>query len=191
MNKYLLVIAYLLFSVTGFAQVVKQGEKFMDVTEVEGKVVFLKEIQLKEPLAVEKNYEILQEWAKVNYGKDPFISSIRYDSKNHEIIAKSKIELVLPIDTRGVREKMVMRYRLNAFLFQGKCILEITDISYLYENADSANQPFPRIVRAESFITDKKLEEIGTHLEFKQNARKSTLYFLNELSKDLETKFGY
>lgn len=191
MNRYLLIITYILFSVTGFAQVIKQGEKFLDVSEVEGKVVFLKEIQLKEPLAEEKNYQILREWARANYGKDPFISSIRYDNKNHEIIAKSRVELVLPIDTKGVREKMIMRYRINAFLFQGKCILEITDLIYLYENAKSDKQPFPRMIRAEDFITDKQLEEIGGHLEFKQNTRKSTFYFLNELSKDLESKFGY
>lgn len=174
-----------------FAQVVKQGEKFMEVSEVEGKVVFLKEIQLKEGTSESDNYQILREWAKVNYDRDPFRSSVRYDNRNREIIAKSRVELVLPIDTKGVREKMIMRYRINAFLFQGKCVLEVTDIIYLYENTKSDKQPFPRLIRAEDFITDKQLEEIGGHLEFKQNTRKSTFYFLNELSQDLESKFGY
>ncbi|WP_165022331.1 DUF4468 domain-containing protein [Dysgonomonas sp. ZJ279] len=191
MNRYLLTIVCFMFCSMSFAQVVKQGEKFMEVSEVEGKVVFLKEIQLKEGTSERDNYQILREWAKVNYDKDPFRSSVRYDNRNREIIAKSRVELVLPIDTKGVREKMIMRYRINAFLFQGKCVLEVTDIIYLYENTKSDKQPFPRLIRAEDFITDKQLEEIGGHLEFKQNTRKSTFYFLNELSQDLESKFGY
>lgn len=190
MRKYISIVIGILLSINGFAQVVKQGEKFTSVSEVEGKVTFLKEIPLKEGMSVDGNYKLLKDWAIVNYGKDPFVSSLRHDTKNKEFIARSRIELLLPANPKGVREKMVMRYRINGFIFQDKCVLEITDISYLYENS-SKNKLLPRIIRAEEFITDKALENEDEIKEYRVNTRKSTLYFLDEISENFEQHFGH
>ena len=46
-------------------------------------------------------------------------------------------------------------------------------------------------MRAEDFITDKAISTEDELQEYKINTRKSTLYFLDELSKSFETKFGY
>ncbi|MDR3059347.1 MAG: hypothetical protein LBU84_14570 [Prevotella sp.] len=189
MKKILLYITCSLLSITCFSQVVKQGEQFTKVPVLEEKVIFMKEIPLKSGLSAEDNYKLLKEWAGINYGKDPFISSIRYNLDNKEFIAKSRIELLLPANSKGEREKMIMRYRVNGFIFQDKCVLEIIDISYLYENSGKGNL-LSRVIRAEDFITDKALED-NNHLEIKTNTRKSTLYFLNELGANFENKFGY
>lgn len=189
MKKVLIYLVASLLSSASFAQVVKQGEKFTSVPLIEGKVTFLKEIPVKQGLSPEENYKLLKEWAIVNYGKDPFISSVRHDSNNQEFIAKSRIELLLPANSKGVREKMIMRYRVNGFIFQSRCVLEITEISYLYENSRN-NKLLPRVIRGEDFITDKALEITDEVQEFRINTRKSTLFFLDELAKDFENKFA-
>lgn len=189
MNRCLLFTVCCLFSITSFAQVIRQGDKFSEVFEVEGKVVFLKEIQVKEGLSVGGNYAILKGWAKENYGKDPFVSSVRYDDDNNEIIAKSRVELLLPASSSGTREKMVMRYRVNAFIFQGKCVLEITELVYLYDNPKN-DKLLPKVIRAEDFITNKAISPNDHLSEMRTNTRKSTLFFLNEVAKGLESKFG-
>ena len=190
MKKLILYTICFMLSAVCFSQVVKSGESFINVPVIEGKVTFLKEIPSNKDISTEANYKILKEWAIINYGKDPFISSVRHDTKNNEFIAKSRIELLLPANSKGVREKMIMRYRINGFLFQDKCVLEVTDISYLDEN-QANDKLLPRVIRAEDFITDNALELNDNIQEFRVNTRKSTLYFLNEISKDFEGKFGH
>lgn len=190
MARFTLYIICSFISLSGFAQVVRQGELFVNVSEIQGKIVFLKEIPTKKGISPDASYNTLKDWAKDNYGRDPFISSVRYDNRNKEIIAKSRIELLLPPNASGVREKMIMRYRINSFIFDNKCVLEITDISYLYENT-KGDKTLPRVIRAEQFITDKALKTDDNFQELRSNTRKSTLYFLNELTKLFEKQFGF
>lgn len=189
MNRLLFCIICSLFSAACFAQVVQQGGKFTEVPVIEQKVVFMKEIPSKQGVSMEANFKVLKEWAREKYARDPFISSVRYDAKNNEFIAKSRIELLLPPNAQGEREKMIMRYRVNGFLFQGKCVLEITEIAYLYENQNK-NISLPKIIRAEDFITDKAIGIRDTLQELRTNTRKSTLFFLNELGKEFDGLFG-
>lgn len=188
MKKFLICIICGLFSITSFAQIVKQGEKFTTVPLFDGKVTFIKEIPAKSQLSVEENYKILKDWAGITYGKAPLVSSIKYGYQKHEFIAKSKIELLLPEDSKGVRETIIMRYRVNGFLFQDKCVLEITDVSYLYENSGN-NKLLSRIIRAEDFITDEALKANDGFTELKNNTRRSTLYFFDELAATFEEQF--
>ncbi|MDR1089447.1 MAG: hypothetical protein LBL79_00080, partial [Prevotella sp.] len=116
MKKILFCIICGLLPVLGFAQVVKLGERFTKVPVIEEKVTFIKEIPMKDGISASDNYKLLKQWATDNYGRDPFISSVRYDGVNQEFIAKSRIELLLPANSKGVREKMIMRYRINGFL---------------------------------------------------------------------------
>ncbi|MDU1890561.1 MAG: DUF4468 domain-containing protein [Dysgonomonas sp.] len=186
---YTIVICSLL-SVKGFAQVVKQGEKFAGVHVIQDKVTFLKEVSLPKNVTLDSNYKTLKTWATNNYGKDLFVSSVHHDPKNHEFTAKSRVELLLPENSTGHRIKMVMRYRINGFIHNDKCVFEITDISYLCEN-HKKNNLLSKTVRAEEFITDYAMEsDDGLH-EIKNNTRMSTLYFLDELGRDFESKFGH
>lgn len=186
MNKLLLIVISILFSLSGHAQIVRKGELFTKVDEVGGKVVFIKEIPIKSNKTLNDNYQRLKEWAKENYARDPFISSIRHDSKNHEFVAKSKIELLLPQNSKGIREKMIMRYRVNGFIIDGKCVLEITDISYLHESSKQSEVKLPRIIKAEVFITDKAIAIKDEFSEIRENTRKSTIFFINQLTQNFE-----
>ena len=186
MKKYLILFLFIFSFSMSYGQIVKQGESFNTIPVVNGKVVFLKEIPLKKGFSKDANYELLKDWAKKNYGKDPFISSVRYDARNFEIIAKSRIELLLPANSKGAREKMTMRYRVNGFLFQDKCVLEIRDITYMYQNT-SGEDKLPKVIRAEEFITDDIIDANGDFQELKLNTRKSTLYFINELTEEFSS----
>ena len=83
-----------------------------------------------------------------------------------------------------------MRYRVDGFIHQDKCVLQVSDISYLSEN-HKKNKLLSKTVKAEEFITDESLEIDDSLREIKQNTRKSTLYFLDGLCKDFESKFGH
>lgn len=188
MKRTLFLTLLTILSLFVSAQIAKEKELFKSVPVINNKVAFVKEVSVGTKDA-EKNYQILREWARDNYGKDPFISSVRFDNDKHEIVAKSRIELILPENSAGVREKMVMRFRINGFLINDKCVLEITDLSYLHDN--SKDRKLPRVIRAEDFITDVKIEEADELQELRNNTKKSTLYFLNSLGKDFEELFGY
>lgn len=188
MKRLTLFTLFTIVTLSGFSQITRQNESFERIYLIENRVAFVKEIQLKDA-STQKSYDILVDWAKENYGKDPFISSIRYDADKKELMAKSRIELILPANPQGIREKMVMRYRIDGFIRDNKCILEITELTYLHEN--TRDQRLPRIIRSEEFITDSSIK-IGDDLQYLRiNTKKSTLYFLNELTKDLEKRFGY
>jgi len=190
MKRLLLYLISCLFFSGLSAQIVKQGEHFTKVTVIDGKVTFLKEIPLKKELSINDNHILLKKWAADNYGKDPFISSIRYDPRELGFIAKSRIELILPVNSKSVKESIIMRYRINGFIHENKCVLQITDISYLYENSSRSNT-LSRVTRAEDFITDKSTDIDDSMQELKINTKKSTLFFLNNLAKDFEERFGY
>lgn len=188
MKKLLFIIIATLLTINATSQITRQNELFTNVILINNKVAFVKEVTVDEQ-TTKKNYGILKEWAKKNYGKDPFISSARYDDKKNEILANSRIELILPENRFGVREKMVMRYRINGFLINDKCVLEITDLSFLHEN--SKDKKLPRVIRAEDFISDRSIAIDDDLKELRVNTKKSTLYFLNALGKEFEELFGY
>lgn len=173
-----LIISISLLATEAYSQDLLQNEKFSYVPTFEGKVIFLKEIPLKYSNQ-NNSYLHLKEWCKMNYASDPLISNIRYDNTNKEIVIRSKIELLLPPNAKNVREKVMMTYHFNTFIFDSKCILEIKDISYVLPHEKKA-------VKAESLITDRTLAISDDKHEIRANVKKSTLYFLNELADNIE-----
>ena len=190
MKKLLLFFIYTIIPTICFSQAVKQNEKFAEVPVVQGKVIFLKEIPLKKNISKEENYEILKKWATVNYNKNPFISSVRHDPKNHEFIVKSREELILPANSKGAREKIVMRYRINGFLFQDKCVMEITEIAFMTENNQNKEQ-LSKFIRAEDFITNEAISIKDEIAEYRINTRIVMLEYLNKIAKDFENQFRH
>ena len=191
MIRYLLFSLLLTLSISVSAQeIIREGGKFTTISTVEDKVVFMKELRCSSKSSDKACYQRMAEWAKETYGSDPFISSIRYDPKKDEFIAKSKVELLLPANSQGKRESMIMRYRINGFLIDGKCVLEITDISYLYENSKQSGLDLSKVIRAEAFITNREVSEKNKLTEIKTNTRKSTIYFVNELTTEFEKYYN-
>lgn len=183
LKKIIFVLAIvILASGKGYSQELIQNEKFTYAPIFNNKVVFIKEIPLINP-NMGSNFHNLKEWGKRNYSTDIMISSIRYDNKNNEIIVKSRIELILPLNNQGLREKVLMTYRLNAFLFENKCILEIKNVTFNYNNKKSKISQ--KNFKADELITEDALRIKDNLQEFRINIQKSTLHFLNELADEL------
>ncbi|WP_221412177.1 DUF4468 domain-containing protein [Dysgonomonas sp. 25] len=192
MRRLIIISSFLFLAANLPAQIVRLHEDAMSVPVVDSKVVFIKEIPTPKGNSRDDNFTMLKNWAVKNYGKDPFISSVRVDTRAREIIARSRIELLLPADSDGVREQFVMRYRVNGYVYESRCVLEITDISFLYQGTKESNsRSLPKVIRAETFITDDAVNKGGNLKEVRTNARKSTLYFINELFKEYEAAHGY
>lgn len=151
----------------------------------QGKVVLEKQLDLS--IDDKSAYEILRLWAKDNYGRDPFISSVRYDNQGKFITAKSRIELLLPPDSKNVREKIVMRYRIDASVANRKCVVTVKDIAYLYENPLKPDF-LPKVSKAEELITDQALSLKDSQSELRANVRKSTLYFITQACMELDLR---
>lgn len=184
MKKLALILLTLLTPVCLFSQITKPNEWFEKVETFNGKVVFVKEIE-PQFNNLEKNYKVLKEWGRANFAKDPFNSSINYDDKNHKITARSRIELLFPENAKGVKEAVIMKYRLDAFFTNNLCIVEITSISFINDSKANGNT-LPQKIKAEDFITDAALLLEDTNKATRINARKSTLFFLNDLLNSLQ-----
>lgn len=195
MKRLFVVFIFLSFLLSSaVAQITRLNEEVKTVPLIENKVAFVKEVPIKFGKTKDEAYQMMRVWAKNSYGKDPFISSVRSDIKKYEIVAKSRIELLLPVDSKGVRERFVMRYRINTFVTdEGKCVLEVEDLSLMYQGAkgDEKSKILPRILKAESFITDEVIRIDDDLSEIRLNTRKSTIFFVNQLFKNFEVALGY
>lgn len=166
------------------AQITGTGEIFRDVQTFEGKVVFVKEIILPSN-DLNTNFSNLRNWANINFDKDPFNSSVNYDTKNNKIVARSRVELLLPVNSKGIREKLFMKFKVHAFLKDNLCILEITDINYI-NDAKANRNTLKQKVKAEDMITDAALAKEDADKGTRIDVRENTLYFYNDLANSLE-----
>lgn len=191
------LITLFIFSITVFrisAQITGLNQEVVSVPLIEGKVAFVKEVPIATGISRREAFEKINRWATDSYGRDPFISSMRSDKDKLEIVAKSRIELLLPADSKGIRERFVMRYRINSYITEdGKCILEVEDIALLYQGikGDVKAKKIPRILRAENFISDTAIDIEDDLSEIRLNTKKSTLFFINQLFKNFEVALGY
>lgn len=187
--KRILFIVGLLVSVMGMKSQTKMENVFTSVPEVNGKVVFQQFIHTHDGLSEDQNYAILYKWGKDNYAGNPLLSGIRFNEKDKSITVSSKVELLLPENRSGVREKMLMNYRFDANITNAGCILVIRDITY--QNVEEKGRNFfPKSTSAEEMITDNAVSSRSDNQELKENLRKGTLYFLNELYNDLKNEFA-
>jgi hypothetical protein len=183
MRKYIFSVLFMIPAAI-FSQVVGPNEIFTDVNVIGGKVVFLKEIAL-ESNRTDTNYTYLHDWMKTNYGGNPFVSSLDFKKKDYAAHAISRVEMLLSENSRGQRTKMIMKYVVDAFITERVCVLEITNVTFLNDKEKNDNS-LPDKLKAEDMITDNALLIRDGNEEIRENTRKSVLFFLNELSLDLE-----
>ena len=187
------VMKKIIFTVLILASVLIQAKAqsaFTSVPVVNGKVVFQQFIHIEQELSLDQRYALLYKWGKDNYAGNPLLSGIRFDDKAKSITVSSKIELLLPQNSNGVREKVVMNYRFDATITNAGCMLVIRDINY--QNAQSGNANFfPKTFTAEETITSTAISAVsGLDKEFRTNTQKSTLFYFNELYNDLSKIFS-
>ncbi len=162
---------------------------FTSVPIVNGKVVFQQFVHADQALSSDQRYSLLYKWGKDNFTANPLLSGIRFDDKNNSITVSSKVELLLPQNSDGVREKVIMNYRFDVSITNAGCALIIRDINY--QNVQSKGSSlFPKTFNAEDTITPAAISSSpDSEKEFKMNTQKSTLYFFNELYEDLSKIF--
>ncbi|NLZ94371.1 MAG: DUF4468 domain-containing protein [Bacteroidales bacterium] len=183
--KRILLIVGLVFSVVIAGNTQTQIENvFSTVPEVNGKVVFQQFIHTDQGLNEDQIYSLLYKWGKDNYAGNPLLSGIRFNEKEKSITVSSKVELLLPENSDGVRLKQMMNYRFDASITNAGCVLIIRDMTY--QEATKSKGFFPKMSSAEGMITDSAISSNSNDKEYKENLRKGTLYFLNELYNDLK-----
>lgn len=182
MKKIFFSIILCLITLGGFAQIVGVNDKFKEVTVVNDKVIFLKEFAISDADSANIAYQKIKSWGKKLSSEDMFNSNVRYNNKNKEVRVIAKIELLLPEDSNGVREKVQMKYKMNVFIVQGKCVMEVKDISYMVNR----NGKKTWYDSSEVLINGKI--NVALSSEFCKNVEKSTLYFLNEVAQDIDTR---
>ncbi len=186
MKKNIFTLCALLFVFS----VVKAQSVFTSVPVVNGKVVFQQFIHIDEGLSDDQRYALLYKWGKDNYAGNPLLSGIRFDEKGKSITVGSKVELILPENNAGVREKMLMNYRFDATLTNGGLMLVVRDITY--QNTQKGGTAFfPKAYSAEEMIADSAINSSAnaSDKEIRTNLRKSTLYYLDNLYSDLSKVF--
>jgi len=185
MKRILFIISLVFsFSVAVNAQTEKENV-FTSVPEVNRKVVFQQFIHTHQGLNEDQSYALLYKWGKDNYAGNPLLSGIRFIDKDKSLSVSSKVELLLPEDSQGVRQKMMMNYRFDATITNAGCLLVIRDVTY-QDVKDKGRNFFPRLIAAEDMITDSSVNSDSDSKELKANLRKGTLFFLNEFYNDLK-----
>ena len=183
--KRILLIVGLVFTVIIGANAQTQDENvFSTVPEVNGKVVFQQFIHTHQGLSEDQSYSLLYKWGKDNYAGNPLLSGIRFNEKEKSITVSSKVELLLPGNSNGERLKKMMNYRFDASITNAGCVLIIRDVTY--QDSDKSKSFFPKLSSAEEMITDSAINSNSKDKELKENLRKGTLYFFNELYNDLK-----
>lgn len=165
-----------------------QGQKenvFTTVPEVNGKVVFQQFIHTHQGMNEDQSYALLYKWGKDNYAGNPLLAGIRFNEKDRSVTVSSKVELLLPENSKGEREKMMMNYRFDANITNAGCMLIVRDVTY-QSIREKGKSVFPRPTTAEELIVDNAINSNSGEREFRSNLRKGTLYFLNELYNDLK-----
>lgn len=184
MKKILLIVGLVFTVLIGGNAQTQIENVFTTVPEVNGKVVFQQFIHTDQGLNEDQVYSLLYKWGKDNYAGNPLLSGIRFNEKDKSITVSSKVELVLPENSDNVRLKQMMNYRFDATVTNAGCVLIIRDVTY--QDATKSKGFFPKLSSAEEMITDSSISSNSNDKEYKENLRKGTLYFLNELYNDLK-----
>ena len=184
MKRILLIVGFVLTAIIAGSAQNQDENVFSTVPEVNGKVVFQQFIHTHQGLSEDQSYSLLYKWGKDNYAGNPLLSGIRFNEKEKSITVSSKVELLLPQNSDGERLKKMMNYRFDASITNAGCVLIIRDVTY--QDSDKNKSFFPKLSSAEEMITDSAINSNSKDKELKENLRKGTLYFLNELYNDLK-----
>ena len=106
MKKFLFIVGLVSIFLGVNAQTEQIENVFTTVPEVNGKVVFQQFIH-SQGLNEDQSYALLYKWGKDNYAGNPLLSGIRFNEKERSVTVSSKVELLLPENKDGVRQKMM------------------------------------------------------------------------------------
>lgn len=76
-------------------------------------------------------FDAIHKWAKDNYGRDVFISSVSANKNKGTVFVGSKIELLL-----NKTDKTIIKYKMRINCTDDGYMIEVSDISYQYNPED-------------------------------------------------------
>jgi hypothetical protein len=182
--KPLFVLVCMAMFVCGPSLIGQTTATISSVPVVNGKVVFEQFLPAEQTDNASQRYIKLQDWAKKTFTGNPLLLGIRFDDKAQSVTVSSKAEILLPANTSGGQEKMIMSYRFDATITNAGCLLVVRDITYQPAKKDSGSF-FPKIYPAEETITDQAVATSSNEREMRVNLRKETLRLVNKLNSDL------
>ena len=103
----------------------------------EGKVLYSDKVEVKDSDRQEI-FQAIHAWAKENYGKDVFISSVSANKNKGTLFIGSKVELLL-----NDSEKTIVKYKMRINCQDNGYSVEVTDISYQYSPGGEAKATPP------------------------------------------------
>lgn len=137
MTKKIIILLLLICPVLVMAQGHK-GSVESCAPMKEGKVCYTDEVDV-EGMSKNELFNAIDKWARKNYGKDVFLSSVVSKKSKGTIFINSKVELLLN-DT----DKTIVKYKMRIYCHDGKYNIEMTDISYQYDpNNEKKYKTYP------------------------------------------------
>lgn len=137
MTKKIIILLLLICPVLAMAQGHK-GNVESCAPMKEGKVCYTDEVDV-EGMSKNELFNAIDKWARKNYGKDVFLSSVVSKKSKGTIFINSKVELLLN-DT----DKTIVKYKMRIYCHDGKYNIEMTDISYQYDpNNEKKYKTYP------------------------------------------------
>lgn len=104
----------------------------------EGKVCYSDEVDV-EGMSKGELFNAIDKWARKNYGKDVFLSSVVSKKSKGTIFINSKVELLL-----NETDKTIVKYKMRIYCHDSKYNIELTDISYQYDpNNEKKYKTYP------------------------------------------------
>lgn len=104
----------------------------------EGKVCYSDEVDV-EGMSKGELFNAIDKWARKNYGKDVFLSSVVSKKSKGTIFINSKVELPL-----NETDKTIVKYKMRIYCHDSKYNIELTDISYQYDpNNEKKYKTYP------------------------------------------------
>ena len=127
--KKLIILLLILFPVLATAQGHK-GDVDVCAPMKDGKVCYSDDVEVENTDQLTL-FNIINKWAKKNYGKDVFMSNLNSNKSQGTISISSKVELLLN-DT----DKTIVKYRMKISCHKDGYSIELGNITYQYDPKD-------------------------------------------------------
>lgn len=168
-------ILFFLLPVLCFAQGNK-GKVEACAPEKEGKICYTDDIKMT-GATQEGLYNAISEWAKEEYGKDVFISSVSCNKGRKTILVSSRVELLLN-DT----DKTILKYKMYISCFDNNYKVEVKNLTYQYDpDKGTRYRSYP----AESVIANNGKENKIPSIKDPSLFCNATFFFVEGLLDDV------
>lgn len=186
-----MLIALVLLASTANAQLFKKKDKSVEpqysqgmVPLVNGKVTF-EEVITADGLTKEEILERADKWIKDRYVEPTVLSAKRYDSEQPGSLIVKGEEYIVFKNTFLVLSRARMYYYLTISAEDGKCIFNLSRITYWYDDEDDKGGIK---MKAEEWITDDNaFNNKGGLKKFEGKFRRKTIDLKNRLANELRS----